>query len=178
MIIYKDRVCGDELFSDTYPVKLVHEGFFYEVKGKHETRKENLDGVNIGANASEDNPDEECDAGSSSGINVCLDNRLTATAFKNKKEFVKTTLSPYLKRVKDLLIAEGEEDRAAKFEKDAKQAVKDFIFEKYSEFDFYQVESMDPEAMIILVLWKTEEGQTDEHPYLYFFKEGCIAEKV
>merc|ERR1712032_1345032 len=39
MKIFKDAFSGDELFSDTYPIKLV-EDCIYEVTGKHETRTE------------------------------------------------------------------------------------------------------------------------------------------
>merc|ERR1712127_889145 len=37
MKIYKDVFSGDELFSDTYPMKLVDD-CIYEVYGKHEVR--------------------------------------------------------------------------------------------------------------------------------------------
>merc|ERR1719483_1631144 len=39
MKIYKDVFSGDELFSDTYPMKLV-DNCMYEVYGKHITRVE------------------------------------------------------------------------------------------------------------------------------------------
>jgi len=40
MLIYKDVLSGDELFSDSYPIKLVND-LFYEVEGK--TIKESAD---------------------------------------------------------------------------------------------------------------------------------------
>merc|ERR1719251_666682 len=76
MKIFKDVFSGDELFSDTYPIKLV-EDCIYEVTGKHETRTEDeiqLEGSNASAEGAD--ADEGADAaGSVSGIDIVLNHK-------------------------------------------------------------------------------------------------------
>jgi len=108
-------------------------------------------------------------------------NKLQCTCFKDKKEYVKTSLAPYVKRIKTLLIEAGNEERAAAFEKDSQKVIKEFVLPKFKDFEFYTGESMDNDAMMVLCEWKDIEdcnGQTDNVPFLYFFKDGIDAEKV
>merc|ERR1711977_405601 len=61
MKIFKDVFTGDELFSDTYEIKLIDD-VIYEVYGKYETRKEGniqLEGSN--ASAEGEDADEGAD---------------------------------------------------------------------------------------------------------------------
>merc|ERR1712018_290083 len=62
MKIYEDVFSGDEMFSDTYPIKLVHD-CLWEVTGKHISRTQ--DEIQLaGANASAEEADEGTDAAS------------------------------------------------------------------------------------------------------------------
>merc|ERR1711874_752201 len=58
---------GDELFSDTYPMKLV-DNCMYEVYGKHVTRKVGDDIVLEGSNASAEEGDEGTEEATESGF--------------------------------------------------------------------------------------------------------------
>jgi len=90
MKIFKDVFSGDELFSDTYKVKLVDD-CLYEVLGKHETRTEGeiqLDG----SNASAEEMDEGTDSASVSGVDIVLNHRLQETGFGSKKDFTENVL--------------------------------------------------------------------------------------
>lgn len=172
MIIYKDIFSGDELFSDTYKMSLVEDGIFYKVTGKTVTRSgDKFDERVFGGNASAEGGEEEAsvDPNSVSGIDVVMDNRLTETGFKNKKEYG-AYIKGYMKRIIDKLTENGGDVEA--FKKAAAPAVKK-VMENFKEYGFFMGESNDPDAMHVLVQY--EENDT---PYLYFFKHGLVEEKV
>ena len=77
MKIFKDVFCGDELFSDTYKMKLVDD-CMWEVYGKHETRVEGEIQL-AGSNASAEEADEGCDSSAVSGVDIILNHRLVET---------------------------------------------------------------------------------------------------
>lgn len=86
---------GDEMFSDTYKIKLVSE-VLYEVTGKLETRK--LGDVQIdGANPSAEEADEGTDEAVESGVDIVLNHRLCETGFGDKKQFT-VYLKDYMKK--------------------------------------------------------------------------------
>merc|ERR1712080_664473 len=138
MKIFKDVFSGDELFSDTYPMKLVDD-CMWEVYGKHETRTEG-EVVLEGSNASAEEADEGTDSNSTSGVDIILNHRLTETFKKNINNYVKDLLG----RFKDL--------------------------------QFYVGESMDNDAMIVILDYKEYKGE--ERPVLLAFKHGLEEEKV
>merc|ERR1711922_21355 len=85
MKVFKDIFSGDELFTDSYEVKLVDD-VLYEVIGKHVSRTEG-DIQLEGANASAEEFDEGTESTSVSGIDFVLDNRLVETGFGSKKDY-------------------------------------------------------------------------------------------
>ncbi|KAF4519420.1 hypothetical protein B566_EDAN008647 [Ephemera danica] len=103
MRIYKDIFTQDEMFSDTYKMKLVDE-VLYEVQGKLVTRK--MGDVQIdGANPSQEEMDEGTDDSVESGVDVVLNHRLTECfAFGDKKSY-----TGYLKDYMKKLVAKLEE---------------------------------------------------------------------
>lgn len=92
----KFYVLGDEMFSDTYKMKLVDE-VLYEVYGKLIQRKEgdiSLDG----ANPSAEEQDEGTDENVQSGVDIVLNHRLCETyAFSDKKSYT-AYLKDYMKK--------------------------------------------------------------------------------
>merc|ERR1712020_115508 len=85
MKIYKDVFSGDELFSDTYPIK-VTDDVLYEVTGKHITRSQGeiqLEGSNASAEGADG--DEGTESSSESG-------------FGSKKDYM-VYLKDYMKKV-------------------------------------------------------------------------------
>merc|ERR1711903_203219 len=145
MKIYKDVFSGDELFSDTYPMKLV-DNCMYEVYGKHITRTE--DDIQLaGSNASAEEADEGTDTNAVSGVDLVLNHRLVETGFGSKKDY-----TVYLKDyMKDLL-------------------------GKFKDLQFYTGESMEAEAMILIMDYRDYEGE--ERPVIMAFKHGLDEEKV
>lgn len=170
MIIFKDAVSGDELFSDTYKYKLVDD-CVYEVEAKHVTRSEQIDDRMIGGNASAEgcDQDEGVDASSTSGINVVLDNRLVQGGFSGKKDY-QVYIKDYMKKICERLQKEQPEEEGC-FKKNMPCFIKK-VLANYKEYDFYMGESMSGDGMQVLCKW---DGET---PYLYFFKHGLVEEKV
>jgi len=173
MKIYKDVFSGDELFSDTYPIKLV-EDCIYEVTGKHETRTEG-DVVLEGSNASAEgaDADEGADSSSVSGIDIILNHRLTETGFGSKKDYM-VYLKDYMKKVVKFL---EENDRAGEvdtFKKNINNVMKDLLG-KFKDLQFFTGESMDAEAMILILDYREVDGE--EKPILMAFKHGISEEK-
>lgn len=86
---------GDEMFSDTYKIKLVSE-VLYEVTGKLETRKHG-DIQLAGSNPSAEEADEGTDVAVESGVDIVLNHRLQETGFADKKQFT-VYLKDYMKK--------------------------------------------------------------------------------
>merc|ERR1711981_1020283 len=166
MKIYKDVFSGDELFSDTYPMKLVDD-CVYEVYGKHISRTEGdiqLEGSNASAEGADG--DEGGDASTVSGVDLVLNHRLTETGFGSKKDYMKKVVK-YLE----------ENDRASEvdtFKKNINGVMKDLLG-KFKDLQFFTGESMDAEAMIMIMDYKDYQGE--ERPVLMAFKHGLSEEK-
>merc|ERR1711922_41159 len=145
MKVFKDIFSGDELFTDTYEVKLVDD-VLYEVIGKHVSRTEG-DVVLAGSNASAEgaDADEGTDSSTVSGIDFVLDNRLTETGFGSNKD--------YMKKVQKYLEENGRTDEVDGFKAGAQKVVKELLG-KFKDLSFYQGESMDPDAMVLIVDYK------------------------
>ena len=60
MIIYRDLISHDEMFSDIYKIREVADGLCLEVEGKIVSRTEgNIDNALVGGNASAEGPEGE-----------------------------------------------------------------------------------------------------------------------
>ncbi|KAK3763786.1 hypothetical protein RRG08_065749 [Elysia crispata] len=130
----------------------------------------------IGGNASAEEPQEVgAEESTESGCNVVLDNRLKATGFGTKKEY-HAYVKDYLKA---LLAKKKEKDPDADYSKWQQEASASFkkALQNFGEFEFFTGESADPAGMIPLMEWKVPEGETDEVPYVWFYKEGLKEEK-
>merc|ERR1711892_111948 len=157
MKIYKDVFSGDELFSDTYPMKLV-DNCMYEVYGKHITRA--ADDIQLaGSNASAEEAAEGDESSSQSGVDLVLNHRLVETGFGSKKDYT-IYLKDYMKKVIKHL-----EDNGRTAEVD-----------EFKELQFFTGESMDAEAMILIMDYREHEGE--ERPVVLAFKHGLDEEKV
>ncbi|OLY82151.1 Translationally-controlled tumor protein-like protein [Smittium mucronatum] len=167
MLLYRDIISGDELFSDAFPMKEV-EDFFYEVDCKMiVVGGENID---IGANPSAEDGEEIVEDGVETVNNVVHSFRLTQTSF-DKKSYM-SYIKGYMKAVLAKL-SESHPDRVPIFQEKAKTCVKNIIT-KLSDYDFYVGESMDPEGMVALLNYR-EDGVT---PFFTFFKDGLKEEKL
>merc|ERR1712018_285460 len=171
MKIYKDVFSGDELFSDTYPMSLTKD-CLYEVVGKYETRKEG-EVVLEGSNASAEEADEGTEESSVSGVDVVLNHQLVETGFGSKKDFT-TYLKDYMKKVVKYLEENKRDGEVEDFKKNI-SAVMKVLLGSFKDLQFFTGESMDPDAMICMCLYKEVNGS--ERPVLMFFKHGLEEEK-
>ncbi|KAH7105508.1 translationally controlled tumor-associated [Auriculariales sp. MPI-PUGE-AT-0066] len=168
MLLYTDILTGDEMFSDAYPMKLVDD-IIYEMDGQSITIKPGAD-VDIGANPSAEEQQEELEDGAVVTINIVHSFRLQKTSF-DKKSYL-TYLKGYMKAVKTKL-QETNPDRVEAFEKGA-QAFAKKIVANFKDFEFYTGESMNVDGMVALLNYR-EDGIT---PYFVFWKDGLKEVKL
>uniref|UniRef100_A0A8C5QED3 Tumor protein, translationally-controlled 1 n=1 Tax=Leptobrachium leishanense TaxID=445787 RepID=A0A8C5QED3_9ANUR len=170
MIIYRDCISGDEMFSDIYKIKESSCGLWLEVEGKMVTRTEGaIDDALIGGNASADCPDEGSDSTTVSGIDVVLNHNLQETSFS--KDAYKKYIKGYMKAIKTSL-DERDPSRVKIFMSGASEMVKK-ILANFNNYQFFTGEGMNTEGMVALLDFR-EDGVT---PYLIFFKDGLELEK-
>lgn len=171
MRVYKDIFTGDEMFCDSYKMKLL-DNVVYEVYGKHVRRKIG-EVVLAGANPSAEEADEGTEEGMESGVDIILNQRLQESfAFGDKKGF-----TAYLKDYMKKLVAKLQEtnpDEVEVFKNNIQKFTKE-ILGKFKDLSFYTGESMDPEAMVAILDYKDVDGE--EVPVMYFFKHGLLEEK-
>jgi len=172
MKIFKDVFSGDELFSDTYPMKLV-DNCMYEVYGKHVTRKLGDDIVLEGSNASAEGGDEGTEEATESGVDLVLNHRLSETGFGKKADYM-TYLKDYMKKVVKYLEDNNKADQVDEFKKNINGVMKGLLG-KFNDLQFFTGESMDPNGMIVLIEYKEVNGE--EKPVVMFFKHGLEEEK-
>jgi len=172
MKIYKDVFSGDELFSDTYPMKLVDD-CMWEIYGQHETRVEGAV-VLGGSNASAEEADEGTDANSVSGVDLVLNHRLCETGFGSKKDYT-IYLKSYMGRVVKFLEENGRAGEVDDFKKNINGVMK-ALLGKFKDLQFYTGENMDNEAMVLILDYKEYKGE--ERPVFMAFKHGLEEEKV
>uniref|UniRef100_A0A1L8DX36 Translationally-controlled tumor protein homolog n=2 Tax=Nyssomyia TaxID=252611 RepID=A0A1L8DX36_9DIPT len=171
MRIYKDIITGDEMFSDTYKMKLVDE-VIYEVTGRLIQRKEGdikIDGFNPSAEEADEGTDEAVE----SGVDVVLNHRLCETyAFGDKKSYT-AYLKDYMKKLIEKL-QENHPDQVDTFKNNINKAMKD-ILGRFKELQFFTGESMDCDGMVAMMEYRDIDGASV--PVLMFFKHGLEEEK-
>lgn len=170
MLVYKDLISNDELFSDSYPIKLIDD-LYYEVEGKTVTLSNDIDEALIGGNKATEpgEEDEGVESSAVTGINIVLTHKLVETGFA--KETFKDWLKTYMKELKKK-VEEKDKTRVEKFtagmQNWAKAVLKDF-----DSYRFFLGESMNPEGMVILMNYRDDQTT----PYFIFFKDGLEEEK-
>ncbi|XP_034113611.1 translationally-controlled tumor protein homolog [Drosophila albomicans] len=171
MKIYKDIITGDEMFADTYKMKLVDE-VIYEVYGKLVSRKSD-DIVLAGSNPSAEEADEGTELNVETGVDVVLNHRLSECfAFGDKKSFT-LYLKDYMKKVLEKLSASAP-DQVDVFKTNMNKAMKD-ILGRFKDLQFFTGESMDCDGMVAMCEYRDINGAST--PVLMFFKHGLEEEK-
>ncbi|XP_034042308.1 translationally-controlled tumor protein homolog [Thalassophryne amazonica] len=170
MIIYKDIITNDEMFSDIYSLKTAHEEVLFEVEGKLISRKEGqIDDSLIGGNASAEDQGDTYDENTVSGVDIVMNHNLQEIYFE-KKEF-KKYIQAYLKDIKTKL-EESNPDRVKPFMEGSKTAVVE-ILKNFNNYKFYQGESLTEGGAVGFLDYR-EDGIT---PFMLFFKDGLEIEK-
>jgi len=170
MRIYKDIFTGDEMFSDTYKIKLVDE-VMYEVIGKLVTRKQGdvqIDGANPSAEEACEGTDEAVE----SGVDIVLNHRLQETFAFDKKGYMQY-LKEYMKKVVEKL-QEKDPSQVDVFKTNINKVMKELLG-RFKDLQFFTGESMDPDGLVAIIEYKDVDGQNI--PVLYAFKHGLEEEK-
>uniref|UniRef100_A0A8D8TCX5 Translationally-controlled tumor protein homolog n=1 Tax=Cacopsylla melanoneura TaxID=428564 RepID=A0A8D8TCX5_9HEMI len=171
MRIYKDIITGDEMFSDSYKMKLVDE-VLYEVTGRLVQRKVgdvSIDGFNPSAEEENEGTEEAVE----SGVDVVLNHRLCETfAFGDKKGYT-AYLKDYMKKILAKL-EEKSPDQVEIFKTNMNKVMKELLG-RFKDLQFFTGESMDCDGMVALVEYRDIEGTST--PILMFFKHGLEEEK-
>lgn len=172
MIIYKDLLTGDEMFTDSSKVKLV-DGAIYEVECRHISRK--LGDVQLeGSNPSAEELDEGTDETTESGLDLVLNQRLVETSFSKSdyKNYLKTYTKALQEKWKEL---EWNEEQTNIAKTKLTEAVKK-VLPKLDDYQFFLGESVNPDGMVALLEYR--DGDNGEVPIMMFFKHGMEEEKV
>ena len=157
MLLYKDVLSGDEMLSDSYDIKETE--IFLEVAGKWVTTGDVQ--VDIGANASAEEPEEELESTSKKVVDLVDAFRLQETSW-DKKGFM-GYIKTFMKAVAEKLSPERKEAFMAA----APAAVKELLG-KFDELQFFTGENGDLEGSMAYAYYK--EGATD--PTFLYFKDG------
>ncbi|XP_074320933.1 translationally-controlled tumor protein homolog [Silene latifolia] len=158
MLVYQDKLSGDELLSDSFPYKELFEGVLWEVEGKWVIQGA-LE-VDIGANPSaEGGEDEGVDDQTVKVVDIVDTFRLQEQPPFDKKTFV-GWVKKYIKNLTPKL----DDEAAAIFKKNVEPATK-FLMSKLSDLQFFVGESMHDDAATVFAYYK--EGAADP-TFLYF----------
>lgn len=177
MLIFRDLITEDELFTDANKIDLVDD-CIYEVVCNSVSRKQG-DFVLAGSNPSaegEDADDGPSDEVVETGLDLVLNQKLNETKFD--KAAYKTYLKGYTKSLqekwKSMEMSEEEiKDAQNKF----KLAVSK-VLPKLDEFAFYIGESYNPDGMVALLEYRDKPDGSGHEARMLFFKQGLESEKV
>jgi len=171
MRIYKDIFTGDEMFSDSYKMKLVDD-VIYEVYGKLVSRTHG-DIQLAGSNPSAEEADEGTDSATETGVDIVLNSRLAETfAFGDKKSYT-LYLKDYMKKLSAKL-QETAPDQVEVFKTNISKQMKD-ILGRFKDLQFFTGESMDCDGMVAICEYRDIDGVST--PVFSFFKHGLEEEK-
>ena len=169
MILYRCKITGDELFSDSFPM-IEKENFFYEITGKNINISNEIDPSLIGGNESAETPSEGTADAVETKINVIFNHNLQPTQF-DKKSY-QAYIKGYIKKLLDKIKEEKGDEAAEDFKKRAGGGVK-AILENFKNWEFYVGEKQESDGMVVLMDYR-EDGIT---PYFWYIKDGILEEK-
>ncbi|XP_054161372.1 translationally-controlled tumor protein homolog [Oppia nitens] len=177
MIIYKDLLTGDEMFTDSSKVRLIDDSL-YEVECRPVTRKQGeieIAGFNPSADDGVDG-DVGTDETVETGLDLVLNQRLSETGFSKNdyKNYLKTYTKDLQEKWKSLEWTDGQIIEA---KSKLTEAVKK-ILPKIGDLQFFLGESINPDGMVGLLEYRQKEDGSAEVPIMMFFKHGLQEEKV
>merc|ERR1739849_9921 len=126
-----------------------------------------------GSNASAEEADEGTDTASVSGVDLVLNHRLVETGFGSKKDYT-VYLKDYMKKVVKYLEENDRAGEVATFQTNINKVMVGLLG-KFKDLQFFTGESMDAEAMILMLDYREVDGE--ERPVLIAFKHGISEEK-
>ncbi|XP_003748357.1 translationally-controlled tumor protein homolog [Galendromus occidentalis] len=173
MLIYKDIISNDEMFTDTTKVTLV-ENSVYEVLCKHVVRREG-EIVLAGSNPSAEEADEGADDSCQAGLDVVLNQRLQETSFDKAgyKTYLKTYTKALQEKWKEL---EYSDEKIAELKSSCMAGVKFMLSKMDKDSQYFLGESMNPDGMVAVLNYRDGEDGNEE-AIMMFLKAGLEEEK-
>ncbi|KAE8812731.1 Translationally-controlled tumor protein [Hordeum vulgare] len=159
MLVYQDKLSGDELLSDSFPYRELENGVLWEVDG-HWVVQGAVD-VDIGANPSAEGggEDEGVDDQAVKVVDIVDTFRLQEQPAFDKKQFI-----AYIKRYIKNLTAKLEGEELDAFKKNVESATK-YLLSKLKDLQFFVGESMHDDGSVVFAYYR--EGAADP-TFLYF----------
>lgn len=154
MKVFKDIFTGDELFSDVYPIEL-QENSIYFVYGAYLTHHM-----------------DRKDATKTRDIDLVKSHKLQEIKFRNKEHFIEK-MNKYIKRLVITLRNNGRTSEVKEFKANIKKFFRG-LKGKFDSIQFFTGETMDSEAMIIMLEIKKHHGR--ETPCFMVIKHGLLEE--
>jgi hypothetical protein len=174
MRVWKDIISGDEMLSDSFPMKLIYDDAAIEAKARFVTKKENEDcGIAANADADDENPSADAAVDDKTVTVIDIVDALRLQEITLDKASFMAYIKGYLKAVKEKLEASGKADRVAVFQKGATALVKELVG-KWNEVQVFTGESGNWEAGLAYCYMK---DQADDGPTFYLFNDGLKMEK-
>lgn len=173
MIIFKDLITGDEMFTDSSKVKLIDD-CVWEVSLNYVIRKQGDIAIE-GFNPSAEEFDEGTDETSESGYDLVLNQRLQEIPFSKAdfKNYLKTYTKSLQEKWKEL---EWSDDKIADAKAKLTEGVKKLL-PKVGDAQFFMGESNNPDGILgILEFRDGDDG--NEIVIMNFLKHGLEEEKV
>ncbi|OQR67526.1 histamine release factor-like [Tropilaelaps mercedesae] len=173
MLVYRDSVSGDEMFTDTVKVNVV-ENSVYEVTCKYVTRREG-EIVLAGSNPAEGEADEGTEEHVESGLDVVLNQRLQETSFDKAgyKLYLKTYTKALQDKWKEL---EYPAEKIAELKSQCMTGVKYILGKIDKDSQYYLGESMNPDGCVAVLTYR-DGADGNEEAIMMFLKAGLDEEK-
>eukprot|EP00884_Botryococcus_braunii_P017534 jgi/Botrbrau1/4464/Bobra.0348s0047.3 len=142
---------GDELISDSFEMREIEDGFFYEVEGKWtEVGDVNID---TGANPSAEEEEEGVDSSSRKVVDIVDTFRLGEQPSYDKKAFM-----GYVKGWLAKVLAALPEDKKAEFKAKSEPGIK-YLLKLIKDLQFFIGESAEPDGTLVYAYYK--DGATN-----------------
>ncbi|GBN86340.1 Translationally-controlled tumor [Araneus ventricosus] len=174
MIVFKDLISEDEMFTDAFKYELVND-CIYEVECSYVTRNtpafeiEGSNPVDVGDGT------QEAEDSSESGFDLVLNQRLYETTFSSKSDF-RDYLKLYSKELEKKWNASGAPKEVVDLSKENFIKAVKLLMPRFEDFRFYLGESCDPLGLVAMLEFREKSGS--EVPVMLFIKEGLFKEKL
>mmetsp|Transcript_8618 Transcript_8618/g.23379 ORF Transcript_8618/g.23379 Transcript_8618/m.23379 type:complete len:168 (+) Transcript_8618:81-584(+) len=147
MLVYEDKLSGDELCSDSYPSEITTDGCFLEVQGSWVVKGDVE--IDTGANPSAEGGDDD---GFESNEQKVVD-IIDAFELVEQGEYGKKDLMSYFKGWIGSVMEKVAEDEKDAFKKRVQTGVKKLVG-MVKELQVFTGPSMDPDATMVFAYYK------------------------
>lgn len=158
MIIFKDLMSGDELFTEASKPKLTDDGAMFQFNTRYVTVKVGEEVKLEGANPSAEEPSDDggTEVEMRTDFDFVINNRLQQYPISSKKD-VQAYFKGYFKALMEYLKEKGEDESKINEIKDMLKAKVPEWIAKYDNLSFFQGESSAENPLCVMVEWN-EDG--------------------